>query len=207
MTSQPSPTMVRLIRRAAQLGVPIEPPVAVMASAYYDLLQRWNEKINLTSLEDSDEALERLLLEPLAAAAFLPRGIRLVDIGSGGGSPALPLALATGASHLTMIESRGRKAAFLREALRTLEVSGTVESDRVEALSARVDIALKADIVSIRAVRVSSALASSASSLLASQGQLAFFGRESSPVFPGFEQLETRSLLPQTFLHLFRKSR
>ena len=58
---------------------------------------RWNRKINLTALTDPDEAIDRLLLEPLVAARYLPvpGEPSLMDIGSGGGSPAIPLKLAT----------------------------------------------------------------------------------------------------------------
>ena len=64
---------------------------------YYELLARWNRKINLTSLEDPDEAIDRLLLEPVIAARHLsPAVVNVMDVGSGGGSPALPLALALG---------------------------------------------------------------------------------------------------------------
>jgi len=64
---------------------------------YYELLERWNRTINLTSLRNRDAAMDRLLIEPIAASTFLPNRPRLMDIGSGGGSPAIPLAIATGA--------------------------------------------------------------------------------------------------------------
>ena len=64
---------------------------------YYRLLSRWNTKINLTALplEDlTDHAVDRLLIEPLAAARFVPESpLTWFDLGSGGGSPALPLKL------------------------------------------------------------------------------------------------------------------
>ena len=98
----------RLADRAGLAGLVVPPVLAEPLVAYFEILSRWNAKINLTSLTDPDEAIDRLLLEPVAAAAFLPHQIRLMDLGSGGGSPAIPLALALGATHLVMIESRGR---------------------------------------------------------------------------------------------------
>jgi 16S rRNA (guanine527-N7)-methyltransferase len=111
---------IRLLRRAARAKVFIPAAQADCLSSFLDLLFRWNRKINLTALTGVDDAIDRLLLEPLIAARYLPsRPGRLIDLGSGGGSPGIPLALATG-SEVTLVESKARKAAFLREAIRTL---------------------------------------------------------------------------------------
>src|SRR3954451_7573204 len=99
-----------LADRAAHAGLVIPDTLATQLAVYYQVLAHWNRKINLTSLSDSDEAVDRLLLEPVAAAAQLPQAVELIDLGSGGGSPAIPLALAIGAPHLVMVESRVRKA-------------------------------------------------------------------------------------------------
>lgn len=125
--------------------------------AYYELLARWNRKINLTSLEDPDEAIDRLLLEPVMAARHLsPAVVDVMDVGSGGGSPAIPLALAIGPQvRLTMVEVKARKSAFLREAVRQLGLNGAqVETIRYEELLSRPDLHEKFDVLSMRAVRI-----------------------------------------------------
>lgn len=122
----------RLHIRAAAAGIQIQDPIRDRLIAYYTLLTRWNRTINLTSLDDPDAAIDRLLIEPVAAAAHLPSGPILIDLGSGGGSPAIPLALALRSPALEMIESRSRKAAFLREVLRELAIDGRVESVRFD---------------------------------------------------------------------------
>ena len=109
-------TAERLRTRAKALGVTVPPDAEARLVTYFDLLFRWNAKINLTSLTAPDAAIDRLLLEPLAAAEELPRNPDLIDLGSGGGSPAIPLALALEARRLVMVESKTRKAAFLAEA-------------------------------------------------------------------------------------------
>jgi 16S rRNA (guanine527-N7)-methyltransferase len=164
-------TARRLAERSDHAGIPLTSPLAARLVAYYDLLVRWNRKINLTSLAHSDEAIDRLLLEPLAAARWLPQSSRLMDLGSGGGSPAIPLALALASPALVMVESRSRKAAFLREAAREVGLSATVENARFEDLG-YVDAM---DVVSIRAVRVDEPTLAIAARFLKSGGALALF--------------------------------
>ena len=126
------------------------------SSTYYELLARWNRKINLTALDNPDEAIDRLLLEPILAARYLPPSVlRLMDVGSGGGSPAIPLKLASPSAALTMVEVKARKSAFLREAIRTLELDKTtVETSRYEELLARPELHESVSVLSLRAVRV-----------------------------------------------------
>ena len=143
--------------------------------AYFDLLLRWNRTINLTALGDSVEGIDRLLLEPLAAARHLPGGRRLLDVGSGGGSPAIPLALGSGASRLAMVESRSRKAAFLREAVRHLGLQAEVHTERIETLCLSNDFGKAWDIVSARGIRVDSPLLAAVSAALTPEGILALF--------------------------------
>lgn len=149
----------KLARRARRAGVSLPAELAARLEAYYRLLAVWNRKINLTGLMLSDpppEALDRLLIEPLAAAKYAPAGPgRMIDIGSGGGSPAIPLALAVPQLRLLMVESKTRKSVFLREAIRTLELAGAdVAPARFEELLARPDLHEAHDLVTIRAVRI-----------------------------------------------------
>jgi 16S rRNA (guanine527-N7)-methyltransferase len=195
----------RLSRRAASLNIEADEDLIARLASYFELLQRWNEKINLTSLGDTDESVDRLIMEPLAAARFLPRGGRLIDIGSGGGSPAIPLAIALRTTAITMVESRGRKAAFLREAVRTLGLTGSVETDRAEALAARSELTKSADVISLRAVRLTSQLAFAFSTMLASDGVLAVFSKHSEAIPDGFKPAGAHLLVPatQSVLHRF----
>ena len=176
----PGSTQDRLIARAQLAGLSLSPELAERLAGYYDLLRHWNRTMNLTSLEDSEDALDRLILEPVAAAQFLEAGKRLTDVGSGGGSPAIPLAMALAPSELVMIEVKERKAAFLREALRHTGIHGRVEQGRFEDS----DPALRgtSDIVSVRAVKIGSAELMPLSSFLAPGGTLALFRRAQSPV-------------------------
>jgi 16S rRNA (guanine527-N7)-methyltransferase len=146
----------RLTRRAAKVGVFLPESLTDHLASYYELLARWNRKINLTALDNPDEAIDRLLLEPILAARHLPAGdVNIMDIGSGGGSPAIPLKLAAPSSMLTMVEVKARKSAFLREAVRTLGLDKTsVETSRYEELLARPDLHEAFGLLSLRAIRV-----------------------------------------------------
>lgn len=164
-----------LSERARLAGVAIAAPLHEKLLAYYAILARWNRKINLTSLSIPAEAVDRLLLEPVAAAAVLPQSARLLDLGSGGGSPAIPLALALGAPSLIMVESRNRKAAFLREAARVVELDAVVEAVRFEELESRSSYRGAMDVVSIRAVKMDAPALELAGHFLKPEGIIALF--------------------------------
>lgn len=192
-----------LAARAAGLGLSLSEGLSRQLFTYFQLLQRWNRTINLTGLLDSDEGIDRLLLEPVAAARHLPKQAAIADLGSGGGSPAIPLALALGARHLLMVEARSRKAAFLREAARTLELDATVEAARFQDVAARPQHAAQFDVVSIRAVRPDEETLATAEALLNRDGCVALFlgpkpDHAALPPVGNLALRATRPLLPST---------
>ena len=148
----------RLAHRARRAGIALPLPLAARLETYYRLLFTWNEKINLTGMDLSEptpEALDRLLIEPVLAAQHVPPGVtRQIDIGSGGGSPAIPFALAAPGLRLLMVESKTRKSVFLREAVRALGMEAEVVTSRFETLLARPDLHEAHDLLTIRAVLV-----------------------------------------------------
>lgn len=160
---------------------------------YFGLLTKWNKTVNLTALvldPPSDEAIDRLLVEPFLAAqesqlasvdAKEPR--RLLDVGSGGGSPAIPLALALGPGvELRMVESKSRKAAFLRETVREIQLKGAeVFNARLEDLAGRLNLQGAFDLVSIRAVRADPALWKALSALVRKGGEVLWFRSTGEP--------------------------
>jgi len=177
----------RLTRRASRHGLFLPDDAAHKLVTYYELLERWNRKINLTALSDPDEAIDRLLIEPLLAARFLPAGspLLLIDVGSGGGSPALPLAIMGGDRvRLTMVEVKTRKSAFLREAVRQVGVSATVETSRFEELLARPELHERFDAMSVRAVRIEPKLLMTLQAFLSARATLMLFRGPSGPDQP-----------------------
>ena len=124
---------------------------------YFELLARWNRTINLTALALDgypQTSIDRLLIEPLVAVNAMPETVSdWVDLGSGGGSPAIPMKIVRPAVRLTLVESKERKAAFLREAVRSLHLpDAAVLVRRFETLKDSRSHSL--DLVTVRAVRV-----------------------------------------------------
>lgn len=100
---------------------------------FLDLLFEWNRGVRLTAFSDRREALEHGITPSLAALPYLPEFGALLDIGSGGGFPAIPLALARPALRITCCEPAERKAAFLRLMGRELGLGLTVAEATAEA--------------------------------------------------------------------------
>jgi 16S rRNA (guanine527-N7)-methyltransferase len=169
----------KLSRRARKVGIRIPEALTESLESYFRLLALWNQKINLTALrldEASDEAIDRLLIEPLVAARQFAGNERVLDVGSGGGSPAIPLKLALPGISLLMVESKIRKSAFLREAARHLSLSGVeVETARVEELLPRPDLHEASDVVTVRAVRVELRMMLSLQAFLVPGGRILLF--------------------------------
>ena len=190
----------RIVQRAALAGLDLPLPLAGRLAAYVDLLQRWNARLNLTALDASDHGLDRLVIEPLAAARHVPQAtVNVIDIGSGSGSPAVPLRMALahmpyqpavaagaatnagekrglGSGSLVMVEARQRKAAFLREAVRQLEITDcAVETGRFETLTERADLRCKFDLLTVRGVRIGAAELQRLEKYVAQGGQLFLF--------------------------------
>lgn len=192
-------TRHRISRRLEELGVVAADEAVSQVAVYYDLLFKWNRSVNLTSLGDGDEGVDRLVAEPMVAAARLPAVGTLVDIGSGGGSPAIPLKLMRPALRLTMIESRSRKGAFLREAVRVLDLASvTVEVCRVEQWAERSRLEAGPVVVSMRAVRMDEGLAGVLADVTSPGARLWFFGTSAGAgTFREWEVEERRVLIPE----------
>ncbi len=152
--------------------------VASPLLTYLSLLLQWNRAYNLTAIRDPHEMLVKHLLDSLAIHPYV-RCVSLVDIGSGAGLPAIPLALALPNLRVLMIETAGKKARFLREAVRALKLE-----DRVRVLSARaedVDEHAQHDCLSARAFGTLAQIVAIGGHLLRPGGQLlAMKGRDPS---------------------------
>ena len=116
---------------AMQLDAALAPPLLT----YLTLLARWNRTYNLTAIRDPLEMVTRHLLDSLAMQPYLETGT-LADLGTGPGLPGIPLAIARPQLQVTLVESNGKKARFMREAVRQLGLGNArVAESRAEALA------------------------------------------------------------------------
>lgn len=180
----------RILDRGLHAGLSIESAQLEKLVQYYLLLERWNEKINLTALRLTsypEATVDRLLIEPLLAANQIPDSpLTWIDFGSGGGSPAVPLKIVRPQATLTMVEARERKTAFLREVVSNLALPATaVLTSRIEDLG---DTGLRgmSDFVTVRALKVDELFLAAAAAVLRPRGRLLVFGSRMSPVFNDF---------------------
>jgi 16S rRNA (guanine527-N7)-methyltransferase len=105
--------------------------------AYLGLLVQWNARMNLTSVREPEAIVRRHFAECIFAAQQIPHQVKtLLDFGSGAGLPGIPIAICRPKIGVTLAESQGKKAAFLREAVRTLGLKAEVWGGRVEAMPA-----------------------------------------------------------------------
>ena len=173
-----------LLRERAEVAqISVTPLIEDSLAAYFRLLAHWNTRINLTSLSldpPTAQGVDRLFIEPLAAAPLIRSNVSVwFDLGSGGGSPAIPLQLVKPARRLIMVESRERKAAFLHEAIREIPVPATeVEVSRIEEVAADNRNQSIADLITVRAVRMEASMIGWIQTLLRFNGQVVLFGAE-----------------------------
>lgn len=119
---------------------PLEPSQSSKFGAYLDLLLRWNARMNLTAVRDRAGIMRRHFVESIACAQFLrPDMESLLDFGSGAGFPGIPIAICRSELSVTLAEAQTKKAAFLREAVRALELKCRIWSRRAEELNEHFD--------------------------------------------------------------------
>jgi len=122
----------RLDAGLSALGIALDDRAIARLLDYVDLLERWNAAYNLTAVRDPAEMVTRHLVDSLAILPYVS-GATLADLGSGAGLPGIPLAIAVPARETLLVDSNGKKARFLREAVRRLDLKHVrVAESRVE---------------------------------------------------------------------------
>lgn len=101
------------------------PPTALAALlAFRDELLRWNARVNLTAVTEMDEVLEKHFLDSLAILPEVRGAATLLDVGAGGGFPGIPLKIALPPLSVTLVDSAGKKVAFMKSAIARLGLKG-----------------------------------------------------------------------------------
>lgn len=135
MNAPALPAAARDTLDAGLAALGLDAALAEPLARYLALMLRWNAAYNLTAIRDPREMVIKHLLDSLAMAPAVAALPTLADLGTGPGLPGIPLAIATPGLRVTLVESNGKKARFMREALRTLGLGNAeVAESRIEAL-------------------------------------------------------------------------
>lgn len=125
-------TLAQLQHGAAELGVALDGRAIDRLVAYAALLDKWNRVYNLTAIREETKLVTHHLLDSLAVLPHLPAG-RLLDVGSGGGLPGIPVAIVQPERQVTLLDSNQKKGTFLRQAVMELELENAdVAVQRIE---------------------------------------------------------------------------
>lgn len=169
---------------AGRLGIDLSPQKKELFLSYLALLLSWNRKINLTSIRDLNLVIRRHFLDSIAVVPYLTPAGRLMDVGSGAGFPGLPLKIVLPAKEVLLVEARRKKANFLREVSRRLNIEGLqIIEGRLEDLKAK-EIGLFDEVVT-RAFGDTDLFLKLSSPLLSRRGRsLILHGPKGAELFP-----------------------
>ncbi|PLY04642.1 MAG: 16S rRNA (guanine(527)-N(7))-methyltransferase RsmG [Desulfuromonas sp.] len=160
----------QLIRELEKFGITLPEDIAAKEIKFLAELLRWNRKVNLTAITDYAEALEKHLIDSLVLIKYLPAGECLLDLGSGGGLPGIPLALASSDKRVISVDSVGKKINFQKHIKRALKI------ENLEPLALRVEElvkkGIKAELVTARAFTGLDRLVELAATLVKENGWL-----------------------------------
>lgn len=135
------------------IGLELDDEVLAQQGRYLHLLLEANRQFNLTAIRDEPTAWRRHVLESLALLPLVEKAKSLIDVGSGGGAPGLPLAIAMPALPITLLEATGKKARFLESTAAALRLEHvTVIHDRAETIGQSGPHRQQYDVVAARAV-------------------------------------------------------
>lgn len=184
MKSPKSSPEARLL--AGLVALKLDPALATPLLKYLGELVLWNKAYNLTSVRQPVEMVTRHVLDSLAILPHVAG--RIIDVGSGAGLPGIPLAIANPQLHVTLLDSGGKKARFLRHAQRTLPLANV---EVVEARAEAFEPKQRFDVVASRAfsalgdfLQATSRLGADGGRWLAMKGKLD--RKELADVPPGF---------------------
>lgn len=139
MSTLASTVFADLLREQTGSVLSLSPSQLEQLQRHFELLQKWNRVLNLTSTRTVEEIVERHYAESLFLAAKLPLGpLRIADVGAGAGFPGIPVGIVRQDCTVALIESHRRKSVFLREATRGMP-NVQVLNDRAEHISCKFD--------------------------------------------------------------------
>lgn len=125
-------------RVSSDLSFPLSAEARLGIGTWLERLEEWNARIDLTAARSREELVDLMLADALVLAARVPRGGRVVDVGTGAGAPGLPLALARDDLQVTLVEPMGKRVSFLRTVLGAVgRADVPIERGRGDVLAGR----------------------------------------------------------------------
>jgi 16S rRNA (guanine527-N7)-methyltransferase len=138
---------------ACEFGVELSENQLTLFGRFFKELCSWNRRVNLTGISETRAMIIKLLLEPLVALPHLPAYGTLLDVGSGAGTPGIPLKIARDGLEVHLLESRAKKVSFLKHTIRELGLGGiTASQGRAEKRPAQSGLLACYDVVTARAL-------------------------------------------------------
>jgi 16S rRNA (guanine527-N7)-methyltransferase len=160
-----------IIDGAHVLGIHVDHKVVHQFAVHGVELAKWTKKVNLTAITDPFEVGLKHFLDSIASARFIPSSASLLDIGSGGGFPGIPLKILMPSLAVTLIDGSRKKVNFLRHIIRLLQLENIeARQIRAEELSQTPVYANAFDVVISRALSAVSPFVKMAEPLLADEG-------------------------------------
>ena len=162
-----------IIDGARKLGIDIDRRATAAFASHANELILWNRKINLTAITDSHDIAIKHFLDALAPAKFISDGARLLDIGSGGGFPGIPLKIVKPSLAVLLIDGARKKVNFLKQVLRILGLEDIeARQIRSESLARDPACASSFDVIISRALSDLTSFVRIARPLLAERGTI-----------------------------------
>lgn len=183
-----------VIDGASALGVSVSDDQARMMGRHAQEMLQWNQVTNLTAIVDPFEVAIKHYVDAVVAASWIGPGARVMDAGSGGGFPGIPLAIVRSDLAVTLVDSVRKKVSFLNHVIRTLGLTGiTAVHGRLEGLGGAAPYARQFDVVVCRAfASLPDFIALALPFLACGGGLLAMKGREPVPDGQGYNPFANR---------------
>jgi 16S rRNA (guanine527-N7)-methyltransferase len=167
---------------AQKMGIAIDERIGAAFSTFASELIQWNRKINLTAITHPHDIAIKHFLDSLASAAFIPEQAKLLDIGSGGGFPGIPLKLSKPLLSILLIDGNRKKVNFLKHVVRILKLEGCeARHIRAEKLSENPEFRHTFDVVISRALSDLKSFIEIARPLVSKQGMMVAMKGEIDP--------------------------
>jgi 16S rRNA (guanine527-N7)-methyltransferase len=139
---------------SAEFGVQLDTGRQEAFKKYMELLKEWNQKMNLTAIEEDNEVALKHFVDSISILPFIPKGsIRLADIGTGAGFPGIPVKIIRDDADVMLVDSLDKRITFLKEVISTLRLKGinTVHA-RAEEFGSKAENREAFDVAVARAV-------------------------------------------------------